>query len=213
MYNLFFHPLAKEPGPLLCRISGIPTFYYACRGDRHIWQWRMFKTYGDQFRAAPNLLLFRSSEAYNCVFSPSTNVKKSPFYDVWRRNVHDLNTLACTDVALHARRRKALALAFTDQSVKATIPYMERHVDRWNELMPGDRFDADGWSESRDLAEWTDYLMFDLFGDVCFGKQNDTKEPGENPLRRIPHAIALYMRIHNPVCIIHHFRVAKVDFA
>jgi cytochrome P450 len=146
MYNLFFHPLAKEPGPLLCRISGIPTFYYACRGDRHIWQWRMFKTYGDQFRAAPNLLLFRSSEAYNCVFSPSTNVKKSPFYDVWRRNVHDLNTLACTDVALHARRRKALALAFTDQSVKATIPYMERHVDRWNELMPGDRFDADGWS-------------------------------------------------------------------
>jgi cytochrome P450 len=159
----------------------------------------MFETYGDKFRAAPDLLLFRSSEAYNSVFSPSTNVKKSPFYDVWRRNVHDLNTLACTDVALHARRRKALALAFTDQSVRATIPYMERHVDRWNELLPGEKFDADGWSDSQDMAEWTDYLMFDLFGDVCFGKMNDTKEPGENALRRIPHAIALYMKIHNPV--------------
>jgi hypothetical protein len=126
-------------------------------------------------------------------------VKKSEFYDVWRRNVPDLNTLSCTDVALHARRRKALALAFTDQSVKATIPFVERHVDRWNQLLPSEKLDEEGWSTGQNLSEWTDYLMFDLFGDICFGKKNDTKEPGENVLKHIPHDIAKYLKLYNPV--------------
>jgi cytochrome P450 len=126
-------------------------------------------------------------------------VKKSEFYDVWRRNVHDLNTLGCTDVALHARRRKALALAFTDQAVKATVPFVQRHVDRWNELLPGDKVDEQGWSEGQDMSEWTDFLMFDLFGDVCFGKENGTKEPGDNVLKQIPHNISKYLKLYNPV--------------
>ncbi|KAF2032790.1 benzoate 4-monooxygenase cytochrome P450 [Setomelanomma holmii] len=199
IYNLYFHPLAGQPGPFFCRISGIPSFYYACRGDRHIWSWRMFQIYGDKFRATPNLLLFRTPEAYNCVFSHGANVKKSPFYDVWRRNKHDLNTLGCTNVKLHAKRRKALALAFTDVPVKATIPYIERHVDRWNDLLPGENIDADGWSDARDLGQWVDWLMFDLFGDVCFGKQNYTKEPGENVLKNIPHHITVYLKLYNPL--------------
>jgi len=199
IYNLWFHPLAKYPGPFFSRISGIPSFYYACKGDRHIWAWRQFQIYGDKFRAAPNLILFNSPEAYNSVFGYNTNVRKSDFYDVWRRNAGDLNTLGCTNVALHARRRKALALAFTDQSVKATIPFMERHTDRWNELLPGKTFDDDGWSEPQDLTEWADYLMFDLFGDICFGKTNNTKEPEPNSLKKIPHTITAYMRLYNPI--------------
>jgi cytochrome P450 len=107
-----------------------------CLGDRHIWLWSQFQLRGDEFCAAPDLLLFRTPEAYNSIFSSYANVKKSDFYDVWRRNVHDLNTLGRIDVALHARRRKALALAFTDQSVKATIPFVEKHVDCWNEMLP-----------------------------------------------------------------------------
>jgi hypothetical protein len=48
-------------------------------------------------------------------------------------------------------------------------------------------------------SEWTDYLMFDLFGDVCFGKKHDTKEPGENVLKHISRNIAKYLKLYNPV--------------
>ena len=36
IYNPFFHPLANIPGPFLARISVLPSFYHACKGDRHI---------------------------------------------------------------------------------------------------------------------------------------------------------------------------------
>jgi hypothetical protein len=92
-----------------------------------------------------------------------------------------------------------LGLAFTDQSMKATIPFMAKHIDRWTELLPGGRTDEKGWSEPQDISKWTEYLMIDIFGDVCFGRRNDTKEPGENPLKQIPHNIAKYLRVYNPV--------------
>ncbi|KAI4909407.1 hypothetical protein J4E90_008104 [Alternaria incomplexa] len=199
IYNLWFHPLAKQPGPLFARISGIPSFYHACKGDRHIWSWRQFQIYGDKFRATPNLLLFQTPEAYNAMFGHKANVKKSPFYEVWRRNKHDLNTLGCTDVDVHARRRKALSLAFTEQSVKATVPFVARHVDRWNELLPGETFGGEGWSGPQNLTKWADYLLFDMFGDICFGSSNNTKEPGSNDLKSIPHNITRYLRFYNPL--------------
>ncbi|KAI4642950.1 hypothetical protein J4E93_007019 [Alternaria ventricosa] len=199
IYNLWFHPLAKQPGPLFARISGIPSFYHACKGDRHIWSWRQFQIYGDKFRATPNLLLFQTPEAYNAMFGHKANVKKSPFYEVWRRNKHDLNTLGCTDVEVHARRRKALSLAFTEQSVKATVPFVARHVDRWNELLPGETFGGEGWSGPQNLTKWADYLLFDMFGDICFGSSNNTKEPGSNDLKSIPHNITRYLRFYNPL--------------
>jgi hypothetical protein len=156
---------------------------------------------GDKFRATPNLLLFQTPEAYNAMFGQRANVKKSPFYEVWRRNKHDLNTLGCTNAEMHARRRKALALAFTDQSVKATIPFVAQHVDRWNELLPGENFHDKGWSSSQNLSVWANYLLFDLFGDICFGSSNNTKEPGPNDLKRIPHNITRYLRFYNPVSL------------
>jgi cytochrome P450 len=158
---------------------------------------------GDKFRAAPNLLLFQTPEAYNAMFSQRANVKKSPFHEVWRRNKHDLNTLGCTDVETHARRRKALALAFTDQSVKATIPFVAQHVDRWNELLPGEDYQDKGWSSPQNLTLWANYLLFDLFSDICFGSSNNTKEPGPNDLKRIPHNITRYLRFYNPVSLPH----------
>lgn len=76
---------------------------------------------------------------------------------------------------------------------------MARHIDRWAELLPGDKVDGKGWSDAQDISKWTEYLMIDIFGDVCFGRRNDTKEPGENPLKQIPHNIAKYLRVYNPV--------------
>lgn len=76
---------------------------------------------------------------------------------------------------------------------------MAAHIDRWNTLLPGAERDEDGWSAPQDISKWSDYLLFDLLGDLCFGMKFDTKEPGENKLKAIPHFIAEYMKVSYPV--------------
>jgi hypothetical protein len=39
------------------------------------------------------------------------------------------------------------------------------------------------------MAEWVDYLVFDILGDLCFGEKFDTKELGENKLETLPHLV------------------------
>jgi hypothetical protein len=36
VYRLWFHPLAKYPGPFLARITDAHQLYHAWKGDRHL---------------------------------------------------------------------------------------------------------------------------------------------------------------------------------
>ncbi|KAF2464532.1 benzoate 4-monooxygenase cytochrome P450 [Lindgomyces ingoldianus] len=204
IYNIFFHPLSNLPGPFFAKISSMPSFYHAYKGDRHIWLWQQFQIYGSRIRAAPNLVLFNSPTAYNAIYSFKSNVKRSSFYDAWGRNVDDVNVLMTSDTQLHARKRRLLSLAFTDHSVKASSPgtkFMAKHIDRWNKLLGGELNDQmeEGWSAPRDIATWANYLVFDLLGDLCFGADFKTKEPGENNLKKIVDAFDTFVTFNYPI--------------
>ena len=200
IYNLFFHPLAHLPGPFLCRISALPSFYHAIKGDRHVWFWQQFQLYGGKVRAAPNLVVFNSPDAYNSIFSYKANVKRSKFYDTWPRNTDDVNTLMTSDNEIHARKRRLLNLAFTDRSVKAASPFIAKHTDEWNELLLNSEENKDdGWSSPRDISPWAKYLVFDVLMDLCFGAVMDTKKPGDNPLKKIPMTFDEFVNYNYPV--------------
>lgn len=199
VYNIFFHPLAHVPGPLLARASGLPSWYFAYRGDRHVWLWRQFQIYGSKIRPEPSTVLFCDPEAYADIYNHKANLRRSDFYTAWRRNDRDKTTLNTVDVSEHARKRKLLNLAFTDKTVRAASEFVITHVDRWNNLLV-DGADSD-WSSPMDLTEKMDYLIFDIMGDLCFGKSFDIKEPGDNPLRAVPHNIAEYMKFYYPVSL------------
>ncbi|KAI1041223.1 hypothetical protein LB505_002537 [Fusarium chuoi] len=49
VYRLYFHPLAKYPGPFWARISAVPAYYYTLRQDRHVWFWQLQEKY-DHFQ-------------------------------------------------------------------------------------------------------------------------------------------------------------------
>jgi cytochrome P450 len=181
VYNLVFHPLAHVPGPLLAHISVVPSFYHAYKGDRHIGIWQNFQIYGDTFRAAPNLVLFNNPRAYADIYAARANITRSSFYRTWKRGKHAVNTINSTDPAIHAKKRKALNLAFTEQSLKAAGPLMVVHIDRWIELLANES--KAEWSFPRNMAVWVDYLVFDILGGLCFGESFNTKEPGENKLK------------------------------
>ena len=102
------------------------------------------------------------------------------------------------DPILHAKRRRLLNLAFTEQSLKRASPIIAKHVDRWTQLlhsgsymkMHGDVGEyediGDGWSQPADMAVAVEYLVFDILGELCFEESFNTKEPDDNILKKVP---------------------------
>ncbi|KAI0599544.1 benzoate 4-monooxygenase cytochrome P450 [Biscogniauxia sp. FL1348] len=200
VYNLFFHPLSDIPGPLWARVSGIPSWYHAYRGDRHLWLGQLFQTYGDRIRPEPNTVLFCDPEAYADIYSTKANVRRSHFYEALKRNEHESTTLTTIDVAEHAQRRKRLNLCFTEKSIRAASKFIEKHVDRWNDIIIDEIDSSTGWSASMDFSDRVDGLIFDIMADLSFGKSFDIKEPGDSPLKATPHNIAEYMTFYYLMC-------------
>lgn len=56
IYNIFFHPYARYPGPFLAKFTDLYAGYHAWRGDLHVDMWRCHQKYGPKVRYAPNRL-------------------------------------------------------------------------------------------------------------------------------------------------------------
>lgn len=187
------------PGPFWARASGIPSWYHATTGKRHIWLWQQFHIHGNTIRPEPNTVLFRSPEAYSDIYSLKANVRRSSFYTALRRKAHEGNTLNTVDVAEHALKRKLLNQAFTEKSLRSATAFIIQHVDRWNQIIADEIQGEAEWSAPMDLSRRLDELAFDIIGDLAFGRSFDIKEPGENPLKVIPESVAGYMKFYYPV--------------
>ncbi|XDG03854.1 hypothetical protein ABKA04_003469 [Annulohypoxylon sp. FPYF3050] len=151
---------ANVPGPFLARVSAIPNWYYAYRGDRHIWLWQQFQIYGDKIRPEPNTVLFCAPEALTDIYGMKSNVQRSKFYSAWSRNDADKSTLNCVGVAEHGRKRKLLNFCFTEKSIRAASDFIIKHVDRWNHLLV--EKNGSDWSDPMDFSAKVDTLSFDI---------------------------------------------------
>jgi hypothetical protein len=71
-----------------------------------------------------------------------------------------------------------------------------RWIELFKEAIPKG---ADGeWSKSLNMADEVNYLVFDILGDLCFGKNFNMKEP-ESDLKHVPELMATYLQILQPV--------------
>ncbi|KAK7186528.1 hypothetical protein DPSP01_002041 [Paraphaeosphaeria sporulosa] len=200
IYDVFFHPLAKCPGPFFAKFSKLPNFYHALKGDRHIWIWQNHQIYGDKVRVHPNEVLFLAPQAHKDIYGAKANVGRAKSYRAWQTST-EANTALTTDPPTHARKRKILNQAFTEKSVKHAADFVVEHTERWIELL-ADTTDApgkDGWTSSRNMSDWNDWLVFDILGDLCFGRSFDVKEPKPNPIRKIPHLIIQHVQLFYPI--------------
>lgn len=73
---------------------------------------------------------------------------------------------------------------------------MIEHVDRWCELLADGSKEADGWTAPKDMGNWSDYLVFDVLLDLCFGKSLRIKEPANDELKSFPHLITNFVMFY-----------------
>lgn len=163
IYCLTLHPLAKYPGPFWAKFSVWPSYYHTFRGDRHIWIWQCHQLYGSVFRYCPNGIVFNSPKANRDIYESKANVKKGIMYDTYPRKTGSTSSWNCTDKVKHARKRRILNAAFSEKALKSSERYIVQHTDRWCELLLDDG--NHGWSSSKNMADWSDRLVFDILGE------------------------------------------------
>ena len=139
-----------------------------------------------------------SPSAHQAIYSAKANVRKGDFYHVWPRKDGQWSTWNVTDRVQHVWKRKVLSNAFSERAVRSAEQFIIRHVDRWCELLLQDA--GNNWSKPRNIARWSEFLVFDILTDLCFGKSFEVKEPGENELKDILKHIAANVAIRHPVC-------------
>jgi hypothetical protein len=115
--------------------------------------------------------------------------------------VNEANTILTIDPVAHARKRKILNQAFTEKSVKHAAAFVIEHTERWIDLLVADNDieTKDGWSKIRNMSDWNNWLVFDILGDMCFGRSFEIKEPAPNPIRAVPHLIIRHVQLFYPV--------------
>lgn len=159
----------------------------------------------------PNEVIFLSQQAYRDIYGFKANTRRSKSYEAWKTSA-DPNTALTIDPASHNRKRKILNQAFTEKSVKNAASFVTQHTDRWIDLIVADEdiVNDGGWSKSRDMSDWTNWLIFDILGDICFGRSFEIKEPGPNPIRAIPELVQNHVLFFYPVCMVLFFKTKSV---
>ncbi|KAI1077886.1 isotrichodermin C-15 hydroxylase [Whalleya microplaca] len=164
-YNLFLHPLASFPGPLLRRSSRVwwTVDLFRCKlvfdSDKY------HKKYGPVVRTAPNELSFIDPRAWRDVMSGGASElpKWGGMYGVPAfLPKHIQNT---TNKEYHRILRRTLAPGFSDASLRAQEPMVIKYVDLMMKRLREKC--AEG---PLDLELWYRYVIFDIICDLTVGE-------------------------------------------
>ncbi|KAJ3555926.1 hypothetical protein NM688_g2310 [Phlebia brevispora] len=165
------HPLARYPGPTICKVSAIWMARITTTGKRHIYLQRLHDQYGDVVRIAPNEISIRDIDVVQPLFGPG-GLPKGP--GLTGRNLHEpvMPLIAIWDPTTHAQRRKPWIRAFSTAALKEYQPIV---IKRTAQLLRR-LHDQHG---TTDLAQWISFFAFDFMSDMAFGGGTEMMREGD----------------------------------
>ena len=169
IYNLFFHPLAKFPGPRLNAASPLPGIFSLLRGRLPLDNKKLHEIYGSVVRVSPNELAFNSVQAWEDIYGHRpghANMHKDPIHVGSVEAVQGVTTLTMADDDNHARQRRALSHAFSQQALIQQEYIVMRYV---NQFIVNLTSFAEK-DEEFNLVNWLNFTTFDIIGDLAFGE-------------------------------------------
>ncbi|KAK0212146.1 cytochrome P450 [Desarmillaria ectypa] len=129
-YRLYFHPLAKFPGPKFAAVSSLYHFYYdvVVGGEMLLKLAELHKVYGPVVRYGPNSLHFSERLAYGDIYRTGTNLTKEPFF--YKCFYFTEASFGFTDPQKHKTRREMMAPFFHRCAVLRLESVVQATVDR-----------------------------------------------------------------------------------
>ncbi|KAK7706049.1 hypothetical protein SLS57_009830 [Botryosphaeria dothidea] len=180
LYNLFFHPLRRFPGTLLCRATPLPRMYTRFSGQAPFHSHALHKRYGKVVRVSPNELSFAAADAWKDIYghgakgSMSRELRNRP-----KTSEIEPSLIAIVDEAEHRRVRNIFTPAFSQRSLKEQEPLLLKHINLLVEKVREKSAESGGVI---DICNFFNFTTFDIMGDLAFGKPLGLLERAEyNP--------------------------------
>jgi cytochrome P450 len=121
----------------------------------------------------PNTLSFDSNCALQPIYGSKANCWKGRFYTAFSSKKGVYNTQTSINREEHAKKRRVLSHAFSDRALKSMEEQILVHVRDFCSRLGAAIV-------PQNAALWCDSLMFDVMGDLCFGKSFGMLEKPEN---------------------------------
>ncbi|KAF2639182.1 pisatin demethylase [Massarina eburnea CBS 473.64] len=178
VYRITLHPLAKFPGPILWRISPVPSVISLLRGRIAFDYKVLHDQYGPVVRVMPNELAFNTAKAWEDIYGHRVglaNMDKDPIHVGSVQAIPGATNLTMAPDAHHARQRRALAHAFSKQALLEQEPILRGYVDLFVKRLR----EMSHTGEAANMVSWFNFCTFDIIGDLSFGEPFGCLNEGE----------------------------------
>ncbi|KAK5625774.1 hypothetical protein RRF57_001492 [Xylaria bambusicola] len=167
-YNIWLHPLAKYPGPLLARAGPLWMIRSYFHGTMPAELLKLHERYGPVVRTSPNELSYINPIQWREIygFKPhgqSEFVKDPIYHAALKPNISILNS----DARHHGYLRRLLAHGFSEKSLRDQEPVLKAFVDT---LFRRLREECGDGEKPVDIRNWYNFLSFDVISYLTFGE-------------------------------------------
>jgi cytochrome P450 len=152
---------------------------------------------GPVVRYGPDAVSFDHPDALKPIYGHKVNTKKSDFYLSFPARPGAVSTHTAIDPKTHARKRRVMSHAFSDAALRGMEEYVLNHLRYWMQNMAGTS--TKEWTAPKKVSDWTQWLAFDVMGDLCFGKSFSMLKGDVPETRRATHLLAQAAKRHNTV--------------
>ncbi|KAF1963157.1 isotrichodermin C-15 hydroxylase [Byssothecium circinans] len=183
IYNVFFHPLSRIPGPRAWAATRLPFIRHLLTGNIVHRMEQLHHRYGPIVRIAPGEVVFAHPDAWNDILQPRAG--RPPFLKdfLWWSEPGPRSIITAIDPATHARMRRTLAPAFTRTALRAQEPIIQKYVtkliERLRERVALANSGPGHHGAVVDIFPWVNFATFDIFGDLAYGEAFNCLENSE----------------------------------
>ena len=163
IYDVYFGPLSRYPGPKLWAFSLIPRIMTMVNGDDAEVLAKLHQQYGGVVRTGPRELSYASgATAWKDVYGFKKHGAAHPYKDpmFYGKPLNGVDSLITAEDFNHGRQRKILSHAFSDKTLKEQEPLLKR----WATLMRKKLSERANGEDHVDMLKYYNCTTFDVMG-------------------------------------------------
>ncbi|KAI1074917.1 cytochrome P450 [Whalleya microplaca] len=170
IYNLYFHPLAKYPGPFWARASLFWRIWNSLGGRFHRKIQEGHRKYGDVFRVGPSELSFVTPTAAKAIYGQwpvgKPPIVKAGWYEMLGAGFAESCLATEKDPKIAVRKRALFTPTLSNKALCEQEELIQSCAGAWIEKLGKLGSGPDGL----DLRKWYNIFSFEIFGKLAFGE-------------------------------------------